>query len=48
MISNATVSATGQNEIFYRKTPTLRQRFAEMKSFRHNVEIQLYYIVLSF
>ena len=30
-----TVSAAGQNEIFYRKPRTLCQRFAEMKSFRN-------------
>ena len=44
---NETVSAAGQNEIFYRKPRTLCQRFAEMKSFRHNDEIHSYYIVLS-
>ena len=44
MISNETVSAAGQNEILYRKPPTLCQRFAEMRSSRHNVEI----IVLSY
>ena len=44
---NETVSAAGQNEIFYRKPRTLCQRFAEMKAFRHNDEIHSYYIVLS-
>ena len=34
MISNEAVSAAGQNEILYRKPPTLCQRFAEIKSFR--------------
>ena len=37
MISNETVSDAGQNEILYRKPPTLCQWFAEIKSFRHNV-----------
>ena len=48
MISKETVSAAGQNEILYRKPPTLCQRFAEMKSFWHNVKINSYYIVLSY
>ena len=47
MISNETVAAAGQNEILYRKPPTLCQRFAEMRSSRHNVKIHSYYIVLS-
>ena len=48
MISNETVSAAGQNEFLYRKRPTLCQRFAEMRSSRHNVEIHSYYIVLGY
>ena len=48
MISNETVSAAGQNDILYRKPPTLCQRFAEIKSFRHNVEIHSYYTVRSY
>ena len=48
MISNEAVSAAGQNEILYRKPPTLCQRFAEIKPFRYNVEIHSYYIVRSY
>ena len=48
MISNETVSAAGQNDILYRKPPTLCQRFAEIKYFRHNVEIHSYYTVRSY
>ena len=48
MISSETLSAAGQNEILYRKPPTLCQRFAEMKSFRHNIEIHSDCIVLSY
>ena len=48
IISNETVGAAGQNEILYRKPPTLCQRFAEMRSSRDNVEIHSYYIVLSY
>ena len=44
---NQTVSAAGQNEIFFSKPRTLFQWFVEMKSFRRNDEIHLYYIVLS-
>ena len=42
MISNETGSVAGQNYIFYRKQPTLCQRLADLKSFRHNVEIRSY------
>ena len=48
MISDETVSAAEQNEILYRKPLTLCQRFAEIKSFRHNVEIHSYYVGLSY
>ena len=48
MVPNETVSAAGQNEILYWKPPTLCQRFAEIKSFRHNVEIHSYYTVRSY
>ena len=48
MISNETVSAAGQNEVLYRKPPTLCQRFAEMKSFLHYVKINSNYVVLSY
>ena len=48
MISDETASAAEQNEILYRKPPTLCQRFTEIKSSRHNVEIHSYYIVLSY
>ena len=48
MISDETASAAEQNEILYRKPPTLCQRFTEMKSFRHNDEIHSYYIGLSY